>query len=779
MATIRGTNARNILRGSAAKDSIFGFLGNDDLYGRAGDDILAGDAGTDKLYGEAGNDQLHGGAGADRLDGGLGTDWALYLNGATAGVHINLVTHTGAGGAATGDRLFSIENVQGTKFNDVLTGDNFTNVLDTGLGNDTVNGGAGNDTLNGGGGTDTINGGTGDDLLIGGLGADRLDGGTGVDWALYLNGATAGVSINLLTHVGSGGAAAGDRFYNIENVQGTKFDDVLTGDGLANELNGDLGNDTLEGGAGSDTLIGGAGDDILTDSDTASAADQDVFRPGTGSDTITGDGNDVLDYRDATSGVILDLTKTTIANLLNGTGGFAAGDTFTGINSAYGGSFADTIVLGTGFGGIVYGFGGNDNLTLLGLLQRAIGGDGIDTIVLKGSNQTADGQAGDDILDASQSTGSATLNGGDGTDTLTGGASNDFLNGGAGADILDGGAGNSDWANYREGATAGITINLLSHEAGIGGTAQGDTLTRIENLQGTRFVDVLTGDANNNILSGGEGADVLDGGAGTGDWAYYNEGTTVGVTVNLMSGSASDADTLTGIENVLGSIFNDTLTGDSSANQLDGNDGDDVINGGGGADILVGGNGNDTLNGALSTVAVILQGGNGIDTLTGGSAADSLSGGADGDTLIGGGGADNMFGDAGNDTLDATASVDAKLRGGDGNDTLIGNNSARDYFYFENLTGTDTITNFLRANGDVLVVDLSVFSLGASFSAAELVNSAGHVASGAIAQFIYDTNSQQLWFDADGSGATNAAIHIATLTGGPASLLLSDFAVIE
>ena len=690
MATISGTNARDILRGSAAKDSVYGFLGNDDLYGGAADDILSGDAGTDKLYGEAGNDLLHGGAGGDRLDGGLGTDWALYLDGATVGINVNLVTHIGAGGAASGDRLYNIENVQGTKFTDILTGDNYANSLDAGLGNDTLNGGAGDDTLNGGGGTDTLNGGTGNDLLVGGLGADRMDGGIGTDWALY-NGsdATTGVTINLLTHVGSGGAAVGDRLYNVENVRGTKFNDVLTGDGLANELNGDLGNDTLNGGAGSDTLIGGAGNDILTDSDVVSAADQDVFRPGTGSDTVTGDGNDVLDYRDATSGVILDVSKVTIANLANGTGGFAAGDAFSGINSAYGGAFADRIVLGAADGGVVYGFGGNDNLTLLGRFQRAVGGDGIDTIVLKGSNQSVEGEGGNDILDASQATGSTTLVGGAGTDTLTGGIGNDFLIGGAGADVLNGGAGTDDWAQYNDGGTVGVTINLALDTAS-GGTATGDQLNDIENI--------------------------------------------------------------------FGSIFGDTLTGNSSANELNGNDGDDVINGGGGADVL--------------------SGGNGTDTLTGGTAADQLYGGAGNDTIFSGSGADSMFGDAGDDTLDASGSVDARLHGGLGNDILTGNLTARDYFYFGNLTGTDTVTNFLRANGDLLVIDLSVFGLGAAFTSEELVNSSGVAAAGEIAQFIYDVGSQKLWFDADGTLAANAAVHIATLTGGPASLSLSDFGFI-
>lgn len=279
---------------------------------------------------------------------------------------------------------------------------------------------------------------------------------------------------------------------------------------------------------------------------------------------------------------------------------------------------------------------------------------------------------------------------------------NDFLNGGAGADVLNGGAGTGDWANYREGATAGITINLLTHAAGIGGTAQGDSLTNIENLQGTRFVDVLTGDANNNILSGGEGADVLNGGDGTGDWAYYNEGTTAGVTLNLATGSASDGDMLSNIENILGSGFNDTLTGDTAANVLSGAGGDDILTGGGGGD---------------------------------------------------------------------------SLRGGQGNDTLTGDAAARDFFYFEDLTGTDTVTNFFQANvshRDALVLDLSVFSLGAALDASEIVNSPGVVAAGAFAQFIYDVNLKALWFDLDGMGG-DGAIHIAALTSGLASLSLLDF----
>ena len=51
---------------------------------------------------------------------------------------------------------------------------------------------------------------------------------------------------------------------------------------------------------------------------------------------------------------------------------------------------------------------------------------------------------------------------------------------------------------------------------------------------------------------------------------------------------------LTGVENLVGSTFDDLLTGDKGANELYGGAGNDILRGNSGADTLFGGDGNDT-----------------------------------------------------------------------------------------------------------------------------------------------------------------------------------------
>jgi Ca2+-binding RTX toxin-like protein len=106
--------------------------------------------------------------------------------------------------------------------------------------------------------------------------------------------------------------------------------------------------------------------------------------------------------------------------------------------------------------------------------------------------------------------------------------------------------------------------------------------------------------AGNDLLYSGPGNDLLDGGIGI-DTASYAH-ATAGVTVNLSLLGAQNTigagtDTLTGIENLIGSNFNDTLTGDNNNNVINGGLGNDVLNGGGGDDLLIGGMGNNTLTG--------------------------------------------------------------------------------------------------------------------------------------------------------------------------------------
>ena len=131
---------------------------------------------------------------------------------------------------------------------------------------------------------------------------------------------------------------------------------------------------------------------------------------------------------------------------------------------------------------------------------------------------------------------------------------------------------------------------------GSGGDAQGDTLSGIENIIGSAFADVLTGDGGPNTLVGGAGADALNGGAGT-DTADYSSsaaGVTVSLETGLGSGGDAQGDTLSSIENIIGSALADTLTGDGGVNTLAGGAGADVLNGGAGNDTLSGGSANDT-----------------------------------------------------------------------------------------------------------------------------------------------------------------------------------------
>ena len=107
-------------------------------------------------------------------------------------------------------------------------------------------------------------------------------------------------------------------------------------------------------------------------------------------------------------------------------------------------------------------------------------------------------------------------------------------------------------------------------------------------FNGTTGNDSLFGGKFNDFLIGSPGNDFLDGGSGT-DTADYTSASG-SVTVNLLTGVAIKADgndTLVSIENVYGSNFADTLTGNASANSLFGGKGNDTLAGGQGADTFL------------------------------------------------------------------------------------------------------------------------------------------------------------------------------------------------
>jgi serralysin len=156
-------------------------------------------------------------------------------------------------GEANGDTHTSIEGLIGSQFSDIIGADANNNEL-RGLG--------GNDFIYGRAGVDTLLGGDGNDVLDGGLDGDVLRGEAGIDVAYYRD-ATATVTASLLSG-GTGGEAAGDTYFDIENIWGSRFGDVLTGDNNGGQVYGFEGNDTLSGLGGDDFFYGGEGFDTLT-----------------------------------------------------------------------------------------------------------------------------------------------------------------------------------------------------------------------------------------------------------------------------------------------------------------------------------------------------------------------------------------------------------------------------------------------------------------------------------------------------------------------------------
>jgi Ca2+-binding RTX toxin-like protein len=294
-------------------ESLEGSAFDDRLRGDRGANTLTGFAGNDRLMGGHGNDWLLPGAGNDTVDGEHGSDTVSYA-GSAAAVRVDLAAGTAISGGDS-DRLISIENVTGSAYADVITGDDGANRI-RGLGDyDWMIGSAGADSYDGGNGRDmvsyvyapgavTVNLATGRglagiaagdtyvsveritgsghaDLIYGGSGEedfrgvggydwfigstggkDRYDGGSGLDTVAYWYSAT-GVVANLALGRGSAGDAARDLYTSIENLTGSSHGDHLTGDNGRNVLRGLYGEDTLIGGGGVDRLEGGASDDYL------------------------------------------------------------------------------------------------------------------------------------------------------------------------------------------------------------------------------------------------------------------------------------------------------------------------------------------------------------------------------------------------------------------------------------------------------------------------------------------------------------------------------------
>jgi serralysin len=311
--------------------------------------------------------------------------------------------------------------------------------------------------------------------------------------------------------------------------------------------------------------------------------------------------------------------------------------------------------------------------------------------------------------------------------------------------------------------------------------------------------DTLSGGDGNDVLSGGAGNDTIDGGTGC-DVVTYADATT-SITVNLGLTSAQNMqgagiDTILNVEGVIGGSGNDTLIGTDDANVLTGGAGNDVLSGKGGNDVIDGGDGDDLIDGGAGNDTLI--GGNGIDTLsyandtTGitvdlskkdvksdGSGRDKISGfenvtGGSGDDTLTGGKTDNVIiGGAGDDVINGGAGADT-LTGGIGNDKFM---------FLKVAEAGDTITDFNNTTQDDKIgIVLSGFGIdkhvafgtgdARDFALHYFVNGSAATESG-HGQFLFDSATHQLLWDADGTGS-KAATLVASFSNS-ATLSVNDF----
>ena len=437
--------------------------------GGKGDDILIGGTGEDLLIGGAGADLLNGDIAIRESDGLPGYDGTTYVT-SWGQVDIDLQRapgHIQYGGDAQGDRLFSIEAVEGSTFSDTLLGDASNNIL---------TGNFGDDTLEGRGGQDIIHGDFGNDLVFGGADGDTLDGGAGIDTLSYVH-----VAVSVIVDLGAsqeqtffgpvfipgaspdnivmetpiqGGVRGRSTF---ENLFGSNAADVLIGDIGDNLINGLDGADVINGDAGFDILIGSFGADIL----------------------IGGSGIDWVYYNDSPTGVYVNLlgvgqygtaagdTFATVENILGSTSGdFLWGNNVDNIiDPNISGAFATEYVDGQGSDGIGDTLRLNYSTVQADIGQGVIGGFNYADYYGSSSFQrlTASGVAVLDTVNFSNieridvvGTRSAdTIYGGYGDDHIVTNSGNDTIFAGNGADNVDAGRGN-DFVAYNHLLVDGI-----------------------------------------------------------------------------------------------------------------------------------------------------------------------------------------------------------------------------------------------------------------------------------------------------------------------------------
>lgn len=596
---------------------------------------------------------------------------------------------SGTNGSATGQIIDNEQTITGTPGND----DGVSNpTLVGGAGNDIINALAGDDVLIGNGGDDTLNGDAGRDKLNGGAGNDTLNGGADFDHAVYTS-AAEGITVNLGAGDVTGGASVGhDTLNGIEGIKGTNFDD------------------NIDASSYSGTSPNGGGTGIVLPGGFGIQGSFNEIEGNGGNDQIKGNGNTRISYQSATGAVTVNLQT-----------GSASGDGSVGTDTILGGV---TAVRGSNF---------NDSIT-----GRSDNGT---------NTENFDGWGGDD-----------SINGNGGFDRVR-------------------------YDGQTIAGTNGISVNLgagtvIGRDAAATAVVGSDTLLSIESVRATNANDIYdastftatstngggVGDQGNfNEFEGMAGDDQI---TGNGNTRLVHYSAQAGITVTetgftnpsnaaagfngTVTGDASiGTDTYSGVNNVRGSVFNDSFTGFNNGTavveQFEGYTGDDFIDGGlgldraryDGADItnfgvpltnglrfdMAAGNvtgldasatfyyGNDTLRGIefirgtnahdiYNAVGFSSGSMNAGDPTT--NTFNEFEGGGGDDEITGNGNTRISYQNAGgsvtvNLALGSTAGSHASV----GNDTILGGvTRVRGGNFADTITGSDTVNEILEGRGD-------------------------------------------------------------------------------
>ncbi len=717
---------------------INGTDGDDVLDGTSGNDIINGLAGNDIINAGSGNDTVNGGLGNDRVDAGAGDDVVVFVLGGSVSADGGTGIDTFDLSAADGRVAF---NANGTG----ITVIGFNTSIGTQFNFEQVIGGRFNDTF-----YDFF-----DDSL------SFFDGGDGVDRVDYGRIGT-GINVNLQIGVGSGGAAEGDIYQNIEVIDATDSNDVFVGrngqingffgyDGNDRATGGDQsdtlfgdkgndtligndGNDTLNGGRGLDSLVGGNGDDRLVNAENFGDQVNDTLDGGAGNDTA--ELRNIAVDIDLQAGTSVGVTLISIENIV--LAGFSAYGTIRGDNN-------DNRFFSSAGSDIFFGRGGNDLLSDIG---RGIGdgddyfdgGTGNDTLVGELGDDTLIGGAGDDLIESDTFNSQDTLifEGTHGNDTLLNVDRSDIVDLSGTITVFNT---RSDVQNAaREAVVDDVAGVLINTGGGNSIFLVGAVLSDISTLS---FV-LADGSVSANLGQGVEG--------GQGDATNFNDILSIGfgdfIGDPLLQGLEGNDTLFTTSEfGGIGSRFFATLEGGSGNDLLrdqtsTSDAGQSVLRGGEGNDTLIGNGGRDTLEGGPGADLINFGGFNrevpGGDVVTYRSSNEGVTvnlftgeasgGDAEGDEFVdvgigrveleGSDFADDLsapivLAGAGNDTLRGNESF---LDGGDGNDLFVNSTTSddlmggagSDIFVFENGHGNDIIRDLQVSD----VIDFSALTVG-------------------------------------------------------------------